>query len=715
MQEILNKVGLGQRILTLSAVPMLIAAILAVNLALDAKRVSDEAEALDSLVQHAPYISAVVHELQKERGASAGFIGSGGVVDRRSAMLEQRQATDRAMTAFQQADSAFSYDQYGSEFVALASAARQELAKLQRTRQQILNMERTVPEMAAYYTPTIARMLDIIKGAAKLSANADVTRQITAYIGLLEAKERAGQERAFGNGGYASGQFTDAAYVKFAQLIEAQNSFLSSFQTFTTPEMVAVYDRTVRGSAVNNVQDMRDYVFQTKGAVNGGPYTSAIWFGEITKKIDLLKQVEDRANAEVLTAAKSLADQSSSTFWTLVVAVLAGIGILASASVLVFRSVSTPLRGIQGAMQELADGNLKAHVPYIEYGSSVGEMAKAVYAFKQNGLEAAKLADEARKNELAQREAEEAGRKQEEERARQENERALAEAAEQERRAERIDQLTSEFDVSVNSAMAKLDDAINDLGGTSQAMEEQAQTTQAESNEASSAANQTNNNVQTVASAAEQLASSISEISRQMSESQSVSEIAVSQAETASSAVAELAESSQKIGEVVNLINEIAEQTNLLALNATIEAARAGDAGKGFAVVASEVKALANQTAKATSDIEQQVQAMRGVSENVSEAVGKIGEVISQTNQISSSVAAAVEEQGAATGEISRNVQEANQGTQQVSGNIQTVLSGASNTKEAASRVKSASEELSGYGKQLKTLVDTFLGEIKTV
>jgi len=188
---------------------------------------------------------------------------------------------------------------------------------------------------------------------------------------------------------------------------------------------------------------------------------------------------------------------------------------------------------------------------------------------------------------------------------------------------------------------------------------------------------------------------------------------AVGQARATNDRVSELSKAASRIGDVVALINTIAEQTNLLALNATIEAARAGDAGRGFAVVASKVKALAEQTSKATGEIGQQITGIQAATQDSVNAIKEISSTIEKLSGISSTIAAAVEEQGAATQEISRNVQQAAQGTQQVSSNISDVQRGASETGSASSQVLSAAQSLSSDSIRLKTEVGKFLNTVR--
>ena len=237
--------------------------------------------------------------------------------------------------------------------------------------------------------------------------------------------------------------------------------------------------------------------------------------------------------------------------------------------------------------------------------------------------------------------------------------------------------------------------------------------TESESINVASAAEQATVSVQTVASASEELTSSIGEISRQVSHSAEIASKAVDAATITNDTIQELAEGSKRIGEVINLINDIAEQTNLLALNATIEAARAGDAGKGFAVVASEVKNLANQTAKATEDIGEQISSIQGSTGEAVSAIASISSTISEMNEIATTIASAVEEQGAATNEISRNVQEAATGTADVSQSIISVKSGAEKTGEASGAVQNSAQQLSDQFNSFRSEIEGFLADIK--
>jgi len=367
-----------------------------------------------------------------------------------------------------------------------------------------------------------------------------------------------------------------------------------------------------------------------------------------------------------------------------IVVVIIGI-LIAIAGTLFARTLTKPISGMVNSMGSLAEGNLQVDIPAQERTDEIGAMSKAVQVFKDNAIRTKKLEEEA-----------------EEQKKR----------AEEEKRA-MMHKMADDFEDSVGGVVQTVSSAATQMNSTAQSMSSIAEETNAQATTVAAASEQATANVQTVAAAAEELSNSISEISRQVAESSGVAKNAVDKATRSHDMIQGLVEAAQKIGEVVSLITDIADQTNLLALNATIEAARAGDAGKGFAVVASEVKNLANQTAKATEEIGQQIGSVQGATEESATTIEEVVEVIGKMDEIASAIAAAVEEQGAATQEIARNVEQAAIGTQDVSSNIQGVTQAASEAGAASSQVLETSKELSQNATNLKVQVDKFLDQIR--
>ena len=331
-----------------------------------------------------------------------------------------------------------------------------------------------------------------------------------------------------------------------------------------------------------------------------------------------------------------------------------GIGtivLLIVTSIFSFFTIARPMRALSVSMEELAGGNFAVVLPGLGRKDELGAVAGAVEKFKVVSEQKARQEAEAKIKQ----------------------EQIVA----QQRKAEMV-KLANSFEAAVGEIVETVSSASTELEASAGTLTSTAERAQQVTTMVAAASEEASTNVQSVASATEELTSSVNEISRQVQESARMASEAVDQARVTDDRVSELSKAAARIGDVVELINAIAGQTNLLALNATIEAARAGEAGRGFAVVASEVKALAEQTAKATDEIGQQISSIQGATHESMNAIQAISGTIERLSEIASTIAAAVEEQGAATQEISRNVQQAAHGTQQVSSNITDVQRGAS-------------------------------------
>jgi len=597
----LSNIRITGRIAIAIATPLAIFALLAGYDLSQTWRTRSEMAKLNQMAQGVTGISRLVHHLQRERGASAVFVGSKGE-QLRTELPAQRKLTDEQRTAATVFLSEVGATAASEEFRDAVAKSVGAVDQLDAKRTAIDGLSISAPESNTYFTETIAKLLVVTGEIAKVSSHSETTVAISAYVSFMQGKERAGQERAVGAAGVSQGKLDIAGYVRLLGLRAAQETYLGTFIDVATPAQRSFFQQTMSGKIIETVVKMREII--AKGGMSGEMQglDGKAWFDATTARIDLLKTVEDRIAADLITLTTAIHANATQALITLAsIVAFAFFGSLALAFVTA-RSVVRPLSALVRPLEEVAAGNFAITVPGTGRKDEIGQIAAAVAQM-----------------------------------------------------SEKVSSTIGEIKASgreVTNASAEISTSTTDL---SQRTEEQA----ASLEETSAAMEELSATVKKNAENAQQA-------SQSATATRDVADRGGQVVAKAVEAMAKIEDSSRKISDIIGVIDEIARQTNLLALNAAVEAARAGEAGRGFAVVASEVRSLAQRSSQAAKDIKDLITNSNGQVKDGVELVSRAGASLTEIVESIKGVAAIVADIANASIEQATGIEQINKALTQM-------------------------------------------------
>lgn len=638
---------------------------------------SNQMVAIADLTTLTAHVSSLVHETQKERGCTAGFLGSKGTKFSER-LTKQRELTNQRAAELHDFLIGFDSQAYGTEFTEALQRALNLLDEVDAKREQVSALTIPTPQAIGYYTRMNGLFLTAAGKASTVTTDGPIAVRINAYNAFLQSKERAGIERAVLANTFAQDKFGPGMYEKFTVLVALQDTYLASFTTLATGADRDFCTQTLNAPCVQQVANYRTIARENHDASTLG-VDATVWFDTISEKINLLKKIDDYLAEQLLIVSATGTANARASLTTAAVAVLLVSLATVALSWFILRSTTRQLRQFANRIREIAEGEGDLTQRVEVSRDEIGEVAHWFNQFTE------KIAGTVRQ--------------------------------------------IGETSSSLDSSAAELLDMAGSLNESVARSKQQANTIAAAAEEMSVSTNQTASATEQMStgmnSASEAVATirdSIGEIAKKSSHSTEVAKSATTYVEASNQRITELGAAAQEIGNVIDVIEDIAEQTNLLALNATIEAARAGEAGKGFAVVATEVKELAKQTSTATDGIRTRVLSMQECTEGTVESISEIDGVIREVYEISAMIAKSVEEQSSeaqriagtidetahASGSVSSGVGEFATTSSEVSQSIHAVDTDLNETANSATQALKTGNRIESLSRELSSFVGQF-------
>jgi methyl-accepting chemotaxis protein len=678
--------SLRQRVISIAAVPMVGIVCLAGFGAFTERQNVVEARRTDTAIQNIAPMTDLITELQRERGATSGYVTSQG---RRfgDLMKKQRELVNEALPMLRKTVAATAFSSVSPLVAAEWDKVEEHFARLSSIRGHADAMTMPGQEIANYFTTTIGHLVNVLEATQHLRNTGPIARGLILHSNLIRAQEAAGVERATGMNGLSgvSGAFDVAVFRRFMQLHAEQNLLVGYLRRNASAAQIAILDDKLGGAVSEDVATARNAVFAA--VVSRAPLTvdAMEWWRASTLRIDRFAEAERLwvKDLEAIAAAEKAGAEQR-----FMLTLVSAIGFLLLTLLVIFIVARDTIRligGVTNSMQRLTEGTTDVVLTAEGRPDEIGAMTRAIRMFRDSLVEKARIERVA------------ATQKQS---AEEDKRRTLAAFA-------------SDFERSVNGAAQEMSSRSAQMLEAARSMSTATGKAASHAMTVADASAEATANVQAVAAASEEMAVTLSAFAEDVRNAADKAQAAVAEATNVTMKVESMETSARAIGDIVTLISSIAQQTNLLALNATIEAARAGESGRGFAVVAAEVKALASQTAAATEQISQSITGLQSDTGGVVTAITQISGIVEALNSGAARMAGAIDQQTDATRHIAQSTARAAAGAQGVSSTITEISGSTADAETTADQAFKAAQSLSEQAAVLQGAARTFLDRVK--
>ena len=742
LEGFLGNLSLRVKLSTLLLIPALVAVFFAYTQISENQKVAGDLAKMEGLSGLAVRLSALVHETQKERGATGLYMGSGGT-EHGSTLNDQRGNTDGQVAQLNDFLGTFDDGAFGSNFESNLASLVSDLSKFDSHRTSVTNLEFGVGDGLGFYTRFNTKLLSLVGSIGEFAPNAESARLAAAYVEFLQGKERAGIERAVLSSVFARGHFVDGEFVKFTSLVTAQDTYLSVFETFASPDAIAFYEETMADDSVAKVGEFREIAMSSINAERIHGVEATDWFAAATARINLLKAIDDHLAVSLSDRVGEMKSSAQTALISTLIIGVASLSVAVFAAFLIANSVSSGIKKVADGMSRIAVGELDTQVQvagkdeiarmavsYNDMRDYISGVADSVTSVGDGDL----TVDITPKSERD----------------------ALGVATK--RMVQSLVGLVGnvrETATAVSASSQQLNSAAEQAGAATQGVADTAQQVAKGAEDQSASVTESieyvekmNSSVEAIRTGSEQQSTAISEAEAIVSEVAEAAKGVTENAENASdganrandaagngveavqktiegmeriaeavgsvsSRVSDLGEKSAEIGKIVSVIDDIAAQTNLLALNAAIEAARAGEQGRGFAVVAEEVRQLAERVTSATSEIAGLIE---GVQQSVEESVQATEEGSKQTTEgteLAGNAGSALQQIIEAVEGVSAQVIQISGAASQVSGATDRMVDTIGSVSSVAAKNLESTQDLTMNSSEVRTKLDTIAAAVE--